>query len=616
MASRMATPLAALAVLLAALVLAALLLVSAGTGDDAQRRLDLNVRQAAELAPRIVDAALEIEPGAGGRSRVAQGLEDLDRRLQRANAAMESLEPAQPGLQQRLRRIAVRGFDSIDRGAAAGLQTGELRAEFSAVNAAAAAFSARAEHYLATHRRFSRSHEIISRDGRELVGSLRREREDAAADALFASIETLLERSRMQLGVSTAESAALMAAVRDAAADLGSEPQQRIEVLAEAMATLPLQQRQVAQAADELLASPLPELLLGLRERVNAAMLQRLSTVGEARVVLNVYTALLLLVLVHFGLRLRTSYRQLNRSHEELEERVVERTRDLAEAIENLEESQVQLVQAEKMSSLGQLVAGVMHEINTPLMYVQSNVLTNVESLDDMLRQMQPAVALARSVRERGLDRETLRRQLTELGRELDPDAFADSIEELRQLSDDSIDGLAQISELVQSLKDFSRMDRAEQDLFDVREGLEKTLTITRSLHKYGVEVRREFEDVPAIHCAPSKINQVFINLINNAVQAMDGSGVLTLATRCVGDRVEVTVSDTGCGIASEHLDRIMDPFFTTKPVGEGTGLGLSIVRQIVEEHAGELRVDSEVGRGTTITLSLPIGQVPSLEAA
>ncbi|TVS10048.1 MAG: hypothetical protein EA417_19540 [Gammaproteobacteria bacterium] len=616
MSSRIGTCLALVPVALAALVLAGLLLVSTQPGDESLRRLDLSVRQAAELAPRIVDAALDMEPGPARRAAVARSQEALTERLARANRALETLEPVEPDGYQRLRRLAVIAFNSIDVQAVGRLGDVRLRGEFAAVNAAAAAFSVRSENYLTVHQRWSRNHEFIVSESRNLVGTLRREREDAAADTLFASVEQLLDRSRMQLILSGAEINALLAAVRSVAERLPVEQRPRVEALADAMAALPSQQRTVVAGAEELEASPLPSLLTGLREQVSADMVHRLSTVGDARVVLNAYTGLLLLVLVYFGLRLRASYRALNRSHDELEARVLERTRDLEQANVDLKESQVQLVQAEKMSSLGQLVAGVMHEINTPLMYVQSNVQTNADNLQEMLGQLQPALALVRCVHEGRVDRETLRERLTELGHALEPDAFEESVEELRQLSDDSVDGLRQIAELVQSLKDFSRMDRADVERFDVRDGLEKTLTITRSTHKHGVEVIRDFADVPLIHCAPSKINQVFINLVNNAVQAMDGSGTLTLSTRAREGWVDVAVTDTGCGIALEHLDKITDPFFTTKPVGQGTGLGLSIVRQIVEEHGGRLAVDSELGRGTTITLSLPLERATSEEAA
>ena len=159
----------------------------------------------------------------------------------------------------------------------------------------------------------------------------------------------------------------------------------------------------------------------------------------------------------------------------------------------------------------------------------------------------------------------------------------------------------------MQSLKDFSRLDRAAEDRFNVVDGLEKTLVITRNLWKYGIEVERDFKSVPDIYCSPSRLNQVFINLVTNAVQAMDGKGTLTIGTSSRGDWVEVTVQDTGCGIPEENLTKIMDPFFTTKPVGKGTGLGLSIVHQIIEEHEGQLLVDSKAGVGTRFTLGFPV---------
>ena len=157
----------------------------------------------------------------------------------------------------------------------------------------------------------------------------------------------------------------------------------------------------------------------------------------------------------------------------------------------------------------------------------------------------------------------------------------------------------------------FRSLDRADEDWFDVREGLERTLTITKNMLRYGIEVSKQFGDVPKIRCAPSRLNQVFINLVTNAVQAMDGEGRLELATRDLGDEIEISVSDTGCGIPEENVARIMDPFFTTKPVGQGTGLGLSIVRSIVEEeHGGRLHVSSVVDVGTTFTVTLPLRKI------
>ncbi len=183
-------------------------------------------------------------------------------------------------------------------------------------------------------------------------------------------------------------------------------------------------------------------------------------------------------------------------------------------------------------------------------------------------------------------------------------------------MSQDSTDGLNQISELVQSLKDFSRLDRAAEDRFDVREGIEKTLLITRNLLKYGVTVDQRFGEVPPILCAPSRINQVFINLVTNAVQAMDGKGTLTITTSARDGWVDIEVCDTGCGIAPENLSKIMDPFFTTKPVGQGTGLG-SVDRAPHRRRTWRQdRRRFEGRRRHAITISLPIDRGVSADAA
>ena len=190
------------------------------------------------------------------------------------------------------------------------------------------------------------------------------------------------------------------------------------------------------------------------------------------------------------------------------------------------------------------------------------------------------------------------------------------SVEEIVDLNRDSIEGLEDLTEMAQSLKDFSRLDRAPVDSFDVNAGIEKTLVIARNIVKHKAEVRKFFGELPLIECSPSKINQVFLNLITNAAQAIDDRGEIVISSKMHDDdHVIVAIADTGCGISEENLSKIRDPFFTTKDVGTGTGLGLSIVDEIIRSHGGELRIESEVGRGSTFSVILPIHQQEPINA-
>jgi signal transduction histidine kinase len=230
------------------------------------------------------------------------------------------------------------------------------------------------------------------------------------------------------------------------------------------------------------------------------------------------------------------------------------------------------------------------------------------ETIGEVQRDLEPMRALVRCLKQPELPKGQVRALLDDLRTSLDVEALDESLSEIASLTSDSKEGLEDIDALVKSLKDFSRLDRATFDRFDVREGLDKTLLITKNLLKYGIEVERDFREVPEILCAPSRVNQVFINLITNAAQAMEGEGQLKISTYGDNDGwVHVEIRDTGCGIPQQNLDKVMDPFFTTKPVGQGTGLGLSIVRKIMDEHHGKLLIDSKEGVGTKIMLSFPI---------
>lgn len=324
------------------------------------------------------------------------------------------------------------------------------------------------------------------------------------------------------------------------------------------------------------------------------------------RTVLLSYAASLLLLLAIAGVRLGQSYRALNVANASLEQRVVERTQALSQALDSLKESQLQLVQSEKMASLGQMVAGIAHEINTPLAYVKGGLEILRNRVGDMGALVDETHALMNLMSQSNDNEAALAEQFSTVSELAAAFVETDAMNELGGLLGDGLHGIAQISEIVSNLKDFSRLDRAKVDQFNVNMGLDSTLTIARNVVKHRV-LEKRYGAVPMITCSPSQINQVFLNLVTNACQATSGeNGTITLTTYSTETGVAVEISDNGQGIPPEVLPKIFDPFFTTKKVGEGTGLGLSIVQRIIKEHGGEIKVKSTVGVGTTFTLLLP----------
>lgn len=333
----------------------------------------------------------------------------------------------------------------------------------------------------------------------------------------------------------------------------------------------------------------------------------------RARLLLSICTVLLLVGTGFAMFRLQTSYRALNKSNRELaninnslEERVTVRTQELSAAYDDLKESQVLLVQAEKMSSLGELVAGISHEINTPLWYLISNSTVLQERMDAVSEFCEIGERMIAAVKS-GVDvKPSLSSGLIDMQRLL-AEGMKDDIEEAKDLIKDSIEGLEELTELAQSLKDFSRLDRARQGEFNVNDGLDKTLLIAKNKLKNKTTIHKHYGEVPAIHCSPSQINQVFLNLLTNAADAIEETGEIVIHTVAQDQKVRISIADTGVGIPPEVMSKIRDPFFTTKDVGKGTGLGLSIVDQIVTSHGGELLIESEPGQGTTVTIVLPV---------
>lgn len=263
-----------------------------------------------------------------------------------------------------------------------------------------------------------------------------------------------------------------------------------------------------------------------------------------------------------------------------------------------LEETHVQLLQSEKLASIGQLAAGVAHEINNPVGFISANLNTLktwVRSLLDLIAAHEAALPQLEPAQ---------RDALAAMGRAADLDYVRD---EIATLIDESIDGALRVRRIVQDLRDFSRPGSGEWCVADIHAGLESTLNVVHNELKYKADIVREYGDLPPVECLPSQLNQVFMNLLVNAAHAIPERGVITIHTSSDDEQVSIAISDTGTGMTPDIVRRIFDPFFTTKPVGQGTGLGLSVSHGIVERHRGTIDVTSEPGRGTTFRIRLPI---------
>lgn len=276
----------------------------------------------------------------------------------------------------------------------------------------------------------------------------------------------------------------------------------------------------------------------------------------------------------------------------------------LEQAYADLKTLQSQLLQQEKMSSIGQLAAGVAHEINNPMGFIMSNLNTlrkYLDRLQDYIRTQEKAVADTAAGLASANDQLNLIR--TERGRLKIDFVLSDAVSLLAE----SLEGAERVKRIVQDLKGFSRVDEAEEKMADINAGLESTINIVWNEIKYKATVHKDFGELPQTKCNPGQLNQVFMNLLINAAQAIDETGEIRIRTWAENGRIVIGISDSGVGIPPDKIGRIFEPFFTTKDVGKGTGLGLSIAYDIVKKHGGEIDVQSEVGRGTTFTISIPV---------
>jgi PAS domain S-box-containing protein len=265
--------------------------------------------------------------------------------------------------------------------------------------------------------------------------------------------------------------------------------------------------------------------------------------------------------------------------------------------IRKLSDMQGQLLQSEKMASIGLLAAGVAHEINNPLAFISANFGALERDARDILRLINAFEGVE------GLLPGDARAPVAFMKQDIGLDDIRMDLDDLFK---ESREGLQRVKHIVQNLKDFSRPGGTQKEMADLEQGLDSTLNVAWNEIKYKADVVKEYAGIPELYCLPSQINQVFLNLLINAAHAIEGKGMIVVRTGHDEQVVWVEIEDTGSGIAPEHLDHIFEPFFTTKPVGKGTGLGLSIVYGIVQSHQGTIDVKSVVGSGTTFRVTLP----------
>ena len=286
------------------------------------------------------------------------------------------------------------------------------------------------------------------------------------------------------------------------------------------------------------------------------------------------------------------NYQELDNLNQNLENLVKERTKDLQQkheqlkaTHEELKSTQLQLIQAEKMASLGKLVAGIAHEVNSPLGTIHSNI----------------------DVFSRGLKR--IKSQLgnfnkaDEKNQILDITEMLDNIQELTQTNKEATQ---RIQKIVQSLKSFARLDEGEIIEVDIREGIDSTLDLIQNSYRDRIEIKKNYGEIPLLRCNAGQLNQVFMNVLVNACEAIKGKGKIQIQTKQDNNNIRIEIIDTGIGIKSENLTKVFDPGFTSKTRGIGTGLGLSISYRIIQEHDGTINLKSETGKGTTVTITLP----------
>ncbi len=277
----------------------------------------------------------------------------------------------------------------------------------------------------------------------------------------------------------------------------------------------------------------------------------------------------------------------------------------LLQANIQLKEHKDRIVQSEKLASIGQLAAGVAHEINNPVGYVTSNLGTINEYIDVMKAVIEQYSELAKLNDDETEKRKIIEEHITEIWDDEDLEFIMD---DTNKVMSESMEGVHRVAEIVQNLKSFAREDSDARGPHSINDGIDAMIKMVWNELKYSCEVVREYGQVPVVQCHKGQINQVIMNMLVNASHAMpEKGGIITISTRVTDSKLEICIADNGTGIPEEILSKIFDPFFTTKDIGKGTGLGLSISHGIISDHDGSIEVESEIGKGTTFRIYLPL---------
>jgi signal transduction histidine kinase len=305
-------------------------------------------------------------------------------------------------------------------------------------------------------------------------------------------------------------------------------------------------------------------------------------------------------------------------------ERIVRLEKELKEAFHNiksknevlektlheLQTTQAQMLQSEKMSSIGQLAAGIAHEINNPTGFVSSNLKTLGDYLNDiseLIKEYRLLVSVLVDVEKGEKIPDSVPTQLRKISAREEEIDLEFLIDDIKDIIEDCKEGTDRIKKIVVNLKEFAHPGEDELQRKDINQGIESTLSVVWNELKYKADVIKDLGELPSVKCYPQQLNQVFMNLLINGSQAIEGRGEIRIKTRAAEKYIEVEISDTGSGIPKENLGKIFDPFFTTKGVGKGTGLGLNVSYNIIKKHHGTLEVESEVGKGSLFRIRIPV---------